>query len=161
MSDENTNTSDVTTDPEQTQDPEQTPSTDPQTTDPDPTPDPEPTVFDKDNILHCTKACLGLALDYTPFDSQIILDINTVLGIVNQLGIGVHGYRISDEDNGKWTEFMAPELDDDNFIDEVKTYVYKRVQLLFDPPTSGILMESVNHIIQELEWRILVKKETP
>lgn len=114
-----------------------------------------------DNILESVKASLGLPADYDPFDAQIIMDINTVLGIVNQLGIGVRDYTISDEDNGSWEEFLAEEIAEGNQINEVKTYVYKRVQLLFDPPTSGILMEATKEIIRELEWRINVKKETP
>lgn len=114
-----------------------------------------------DNILESVKLALGLAADYPPFDNQLILDINTVLGICNQLGIGTHDYTISDEDNGSWEEFLAEEIAEGNQINEVKTYVYKRVQLLFDPPTSGILMDATNKIIEELEWRILVKKETP
>lgn len=114
-----------------------------------------------DNILETVKASLGLAPDYTPFDTQLIMEINTVLGICNQLGIGTHDYQISDENPGSWDEFLEEEILDNNALNEVKTYVCKRVQLLFDPPTSGILMDSMNRIIEELEWRILVKKETP
>ena len=114
-----------------------------------------------DNILKTVKASLGLTPDYTPFDIQLIMEINTVLGICNQLGIGAHDYQISDENPGSWDEFLEEEILDENALNEVKTYVCKRVQLLFDPPTSGILMDSMNKIVEELEWRILVKKETP
>lgn len=117
--------------------------------------------MNEDNILESIKACLGILPDYTPFDHQIIMDINTVLSTVNQLGVGEKGYRISAEDNGSWNDFMAPEVEEDNFIDEVKTYVAKRVQILFDPPTSGILMDAVKSNIEELEWRIVCHKETP
>ena len=130
------------------------------------TPAQAPTIFDPDDIMYTTKAALGLPLDYTPFDNQVAMEINTVLGIVNQLGIGTPGYRLTlnsstNKYEGTWSEFMAPELDADNFIDEVKTYVSKRVHILFDPPTSSILMDAMNKNIAELEWRILVKKETP
>lgn len=114
-----------------------------------------------DDILVSIKASLGLPADYTPFDNEIILHINTILGIVNQLGIGAHDYQISEDDHGSWDDFLEEEILEDNALNEVKTYVAKRVQILFDPPTSGILMEAYNKIIAELEWRILVKKETP
>lgn len=114
-----------------------------------------------DNILESVKTSLGLASDYTPFDAEIITYINTVLGIVNQLGVGTHDYTIDGDNNGSWDEFLADEIAEGNAINEVKSYVCKRVQLLFDPPTSGILMEAMKEIIRELEWRITVKKETP
>ena len=117
--------------------------------------------MNEDNILHSIKASLGLPADYPPFDNEIILYINTILGVVNQLGVGVDGYEISSEENGSWNEFLSNEIEEGISINEVKTYVAKRVQILFDPPTSGILMEAYNKIISELEWRINVKRETP
>lgn len=117
--------------------------------------------MNEDNILHSIKSSLGLPADYPPFDNEIILYINTILGVVNQLGVGVDGYEISSEENGSWNEFLSNEIEEGISINEVKTYVAKRVQILFDPPTSGILMEAYNKIISELEWRINVKRETP
>ena len=118
----------------------------------------------EDNIIKTIKASLGLPYDYPPFDQQIIMEINTVLSIVNQLGVGVNGYEVGIENNtytGTWSEFLADEISDEIFINEVKTYVSKRVQTLFDPPTSGILMNAMNENIKELEWRIVAHKETP
>ena len=118
----------------------------------------------EDNIIKSIKACLGLAEDYTPFDAQVIMEINTVLSIVNQLGIGVNGYEVGVIDGyytGTWSEFLSEEISDNIFMNEIKTYVAKRVQILFDPPTSGILMDAMNKNIEELEWRIVCHKETP
>lgn len=117
--------------------------------------------MNEDSILESVKASLGLSTDYTPFDNEIIMHINTVLGIVNQLGVGAYGYQISEDDTGSWEEFFAPEFEESIVIPEVKTYVTKRVGMFFDPPTSGILMNAMNENIKELEWRIVVKKETP
>ena len=118
----------------------------------------------EDNIIKTIKASLGLAEDYPPFDAQIVMEINTVLSIVNQLGIGVNGYEVCIDNGaytGTWSEFLANEIADNIFMNEVKTYVAKRVQILFDPPTSGILMDAMNRNIEELEWRIVCHKETP
>lgn len=118
----------------------------------------------EDNIVKTIKASLGLPEGYTPFDPQVIMEINTVLSILNQLGIGENGYEVGVENEsytGTWSEFLADEIEDDLPINEVKTYVAQRVQILFDPPTSGILMEAKNSILKELEWRIREWKENP
>lgn len=117
-----------------------------------------------DNILTSVKAALGLAEDYPPFDAEIVMDINTILGVVNQLGVGEEGYQLEKQGDvytGLWSEFLATEIEEGINLNEVKTYVTERVRLLFDPPASGILMEAKNKIISELEWRIVVKRDTP
>lgn len=117
--------------------------------------------MNEDNILISVKASLGLPADYNPFDAEIIMNINTVLSIVNQLGVGKYGYEISAESPGSWDEFLEEEILDAISINAVKTYVAKRTMMLFDPPTSGILMNAMNENIKELEWRIVCMKETP
>ncbi len=34
----------------------------------------------------------------------------------------------------------------------MKTYVCMKVKLIFDPPTSSAVLESMNRIISEYEW---------
>lgn len=117
--------------------------------------------MNEDNILISVKASLGLPEDYDPFDYEIVMNINTILSVVNQLGIGKYAYEISIESPGSWNEFLEDENFDAISINAVKTYVVKRVMMLFDPPTSGILMNAMNENIKELEWRIVCMKETP
>lgn len=117
--------------------------------------------MNEDNILISVKASLGLPEDYEPFDAEIVMNINTILSVVNQLGIGKYAYEISKESPGSWAEFLEDEKFDGISINAVKTYVAKRVMMLFDPPTSGILMNAMNENIKELEWRIVCMKETP
>lgn len=114
-----------------------------------------------DSILESVKKSLGLEANYHPFDDEIIMSINTVLGILNQLGVGQIGYQLDEEGEGTWTEFLAKEADAGIAIPEIKTYVAKRVQILFDPPTSGIYMDALKQVISELEFRINVAVETP
>ena len=66
--------------------------------------------MNEDNILISVKASLGLPADYDPFDAEIIMNINTVLSIVNQLGVGKYGYEISAESPGSWDEFLEEEI---------------------------------------------------
>lgn len=36
----------------------------------------------------------------------------------------------------------------------IKNYVYLKVKLVFDPPTSSFVVESIKQSISEYEWRI-------
>lgn len=109
-----------------------------------------------DSILNSVKKKLGIQEDYTHFDEDIIIDINSVFMILNQLGVGPdEPFTIEDED-AYWEDFI-----DNTRIEAVKSYMYMRVRLMFDPPTSGFLVDSLKKQIDELEWRMLVQAETP
>lgn len=109
-----------------------------------------------DSILNSVKKKLGIQEDYTHFDEDIIMDINSVFMILNQLGVGPdEPFTIEDEDS-YWDDFI-----DNTRIEAVKSYMYMRVRLMFDPPTSGFLVDSLKKQIDELEWRMLVQAETP
>ena len=110
-----------------------------------------------DSIFETAKK--NLPPEYTPFDAELIEYTNTVLGTLNELGVGVYGYEISDENEGSWSEFLAAETELGLSIPEAKTYLSKKVALYFDPPTSGILMNAMNDNLKELEWRIVDKRE--
>lgn len=108
-----------------------------------------------DSILTSTKKILGIEESYTAFDEDIILHINSVFSILNQLGIGPDdGYAIGDSSD-TWDDFLG----DDVRMNSVKTYVYLRVRLLFDPPTTSYLINSMNEQVKELEWRLNVQRE--
>ena len=102
-----------------------------------------------ESILASIKKLLGIAEEYTHFDQDIIMHINTALFTLTQLGIGPsEGFSIDDaEDN--WSDFV-----DISRIESVKTYVYLKVRLVFDPPISSAVIESINRNISELEWRL-------
>lgn len=105
-----------------------------------------------DSILTSIKKLLGIEEEYTQFDSDIIMHINTVFLNLTQLGVGpVEGFLIED-DSATWDDFIG----DSNQLQAVKTYVYLKVKLLFDPPLSSSVTESINRIISELEWRLNV-----
>lgn len=105
-----------------------------------------------ESILTSIKKLLGITEEYTHFDSDIIMHINSVLVILTQLGVGsADGFTISD-DSSTWKDFMG----EDKKFEFVKSYVHLKVKLLFDPPLSSAVMESMNRMISELEWRILV-----
>lgn len=109
-----------------------------------------------ESILTSIKKMLGIPEEYTQFDMDITMHINSVFMILNQLGVGpVSAYKIKDKTN-TWNEFL-PETDSN--LDSVKSYVYLKVKLLFDPPMSSIVTEANNRAISELEWRLTTQAE--
>lgn len=108
----------------------------------------------KDSILLSIKHKLGLdEVDY--FDQDIIIDINTALFKLTQIGVGPkNGFSIEDESQ-TWNDFLGTNKN----LEAVKSLVYLEVKLIFDPPTSGALMESCNKQIAELTWRLNVARE--
>ena len=109
-----------------------------------------------DSILVSIKKMLGISEDVKIFDADIMIHINSVFMILNQLGVGPSkGFSITDA-TSTWSEFIPNE----SSIEAVKSYVYLKVRLLFDPPTSSAAIESYNKMIAEFEWRINVMVET-
>ena len=108
------------------------------------------------SILDSIKKILGIDASYTIFDQDIIMHINTVFMILNQLGVGPsEGFSI--EDNKKtWKDY----LNDDTKLESVKSYIYLKVKLLFDPPLSTAVIEAIKQQINELEWRLNVEAES-
>lgn len=106
-----------------------------------------------DSILTSIKKLLGIDVAYTHFDDDIIMQINSALSTLTELGVGPEqGFSISDA-TSVWTDFF-----NDPRLNFVKTYVYLKVKLAFDPPTSAALIESCNRQLDEITWRITVAK---
>ena len=109
-----------------------------------------------ESILDSIKKLLGIQKEYTHFDSDLIMHINTVLSVLTQLGIGpTKGFSISDN-TSKWKDFIG----DDPRLESVRSFIHLKVKLLFDPPMSSAVIESINHMIEELEWRLTVIADT-
>lgn len=104
-----------------------------------------------DSILNTVKASIGIVEDYTAFDDTLIMHINSVFMVLRQMGVGpVEGFKIENK-GATWSEFIPSE----NYLYEgVKTYVCSKVRLMFDPPSSGSLMEALKQTISEFEWRV-------
>lgn len=109
-----------------------------------------------ESILTSIKKLLGITEEYEHFDVDIIMHINSVLMILTQLGVGPpEGFLIQDE-TSTWTDFVPDTMK----IEAIKSYMYLKVKLLFDPPLSSAVMESYNRQIRELEWRITSEAES-
>ena len=109
-----------------------------------------------ESILTSIKLLLGITEDYDYFDAHIITHINSVFMILTQLGVGPpEGFIINDKSN-TWNEFIP----DGKNLELVKSYVHLKVRTLFDPPSSSVVMESTNRMINEFEWRLNAAAES-
>lgn len=107
------------------------------------------------SILDSTKKVLGIVPEYDVFDSDIMMHINSVFSTLNQLGVGpLEGFAI--ENNGPtWESFLGGDLR----LNSVKSYMYIKVRLLFDPPSTSYLINAFEEQAKELEWRISTYRE--
>jgi hypothetical protein len=107
------------------------------------------------SILDSTKKVLGFDPDYSAFDADITMHINAALFTLNDLGVGPDdGFLINDKTE-TWDQFSS----DAKLLTAVKSYVYLKVRMLFDPPATSFAIDAINKQITELEWRMNVRVE--
>ena len=106
-----------------------------------------------ESILTSIKKLLGVHTEDESFDTDIIIHINSVFSTLHQLGLGpTEGFRIADED-ATWDEFIQ----DRKTIESVKSYMYLKVRLLFDPSSlTSSVIAAYERQITEFEWRLNV-----
>lgn len=110
----------------------------------------------EENILASIKKLLGFEEDYTAFDADIMMHINSAFMSLHQLGVGpAAGYALS-SGLETWVEFFGTHND----LHGVKTYIYLKVRLVFDPPSTSFVLEAIKAMINEYEWRINVQVDT-
>lgn len=108
-----------------------------------------------DSILTSVKKALGLAEEYTAFDADILMHINSAFVTLNQLGIGPEdGFSIEDK-SVLWGTFLGT----DKRLNNVKTWTYLSVRLVFDPPATSFTIDAFQKQLDELTWRISVRRE--
>lgn len=106
----------------------------------------------KESILDSVKLALGIIPEYSHFDDQLIMDINSVFSTLWQLGVGPDdGFQIQD-DLEVWSEF----IDNNKLLNLCKTFMFMSVKLMFDPPSNSFALTSMKEQIKEQEWRINV-----
>lgn len=110
-----------------------------------------------ESILITIKKMLGVTEEAKDFDTEIINHINTVLtDLTTQLGVGpTTGFNIED-DSASWKDY----LDNMSNFYQVKTYIWLRVRLLFDPPSNASVLKAYEQQVKELEWRLNFAAET-
>lgn len=108
-----------------------------------------------ESILVSIKKLLGIYSDDTSFDTDVLIHINTILTNLIQMGIGPsEGFYVSGFVE-TWGEFLQNE----SLLIQVKSYVYLKVKLLFDPPTNSSMLDSIRQLAAELEWRLFIERD--
>lgn len=108
-----------------------------------------------DSILDTIKKMLGVEIDNDAFDTDIIIHINSALMTLNQIGVGPAECYVISSSTEKWSDFLGTNIS----LELVKSYIYQKVRLIFDPPTNSTLLEAMSRQITEFEWRLNVQAE--
>lgn len=124
------------------------------TTDPTPEPTPPPEL-DKTSILDSTKVFCKLPAGYDVYDDELVMLINVELNTLNQAGIGVVGFQITDN-TSKWNDFLGEE---EERLSLAKQFVWQRVKVKFDPPATQYVQQAILDSTNEMIWRANVQAE--
>lgn len=108
-----------------------------------------------ESILTSIKKMLGIGEEYAHFDADIIFHINSALMTLSQLGVGQEDFYIT-TDEQLWADYLG----ESKKLEAVKSYIYLRVKMLFDPPANSTLVEAMKQQIAEFEWRLNVQAES-
>lgn len=109
----------------------------------------------EDRILTSTKKVLGVPEDYTAFDLDIVQHINAAFSVLTQLGVGPSEGFVIEDDTAVWSDYITENIT----LSMVKTYIYLKTRILFDPPATSFLIEALNRQIEEYEQRISYQRE--
>lgn len=112
------------------------------------------TIGFDDSILSSVKSMMpnsGIPQDYQVFDTELIGLINSELAVLSQIGIGKSNeVFVITGSSEVWSDFLK----EDELVSLVAMYLAIRVKIIFDPPKSSIVMESLNERAKELTFRI-------
>lgn len=107
------------------------------------------------SILKDVKKVVGVPEWDDGFDAQLIIFINTAISYLTQLGVSPRGGVSITGPEETWSSIV----EGSKHLEAVKTYVSLKTRLLFDPPSSSFVLESIKNLIAEAEWRLNVQAE--
>lgn len=111
-----------------------------------------------DSILTSIKKLLGPNEELNHYDADIIMHINTVLMALRQMGVGPTTPFFISDDSQTWASFLG---EDNKNLEAIKTYIYIKVKLVFDPPASAVVVQAMNETAKEIEYRLISAVEYP
>jgi hypothetical protein len=107
------------------------------------------------SILDSVKKVLGFDPDYTFFDLDILMHINSAFGSLQQIGVGGDtGFWISDNTT-LWSQYVSSY----SYLGMIQQYIYMSVRMAFDVPTTSFAIGAFEKQIEELAWRINIAAE--
>lgn len=108
-----------------------------------------------DSILKTMKEMLTGYPEDENFNTELIVHINSMIMTLNRIGVGKNGFLITGESE-TWSDFLG---ENENEFEGVKTYMYNKIRLIFDPPTNSFIVESLERSIKEFEWNLYINAE--
>ena len=120
----------------------------------------------EDSILLSVAKYIGLPEDYSVFDPDLVMHINSELSTLAQIGaVPDTGFVITGSDE-TWDDlFDATDAVGGlpytrNSVQFVKEFVFIRAKIIFDPPQSSFVLKSLEDKANELMFRIEVATDT-
>lgn len=101
------------------------------------------------SILNSTKKLLSIPLESDYFDHDVLTYINSAFSTLKQLGAKIPSDFYVSDSTSTWDDIGG----NPDVIPHIRSYVYLKVRMIFDPPTGGV-KEAYENQIKELEWRI-------
>lgn len=111
-------------------------------------------VIVMESILTSIKKLLGITENDTSYDIDIIIHINTYFSVLHENGVGPDECFTIFDKTSLWNDFISLP-----FIEDVKTYIYLRVKIIFDPPSNPTVLNAYKSCADELEYRLKEKYE--
>ncbi len=108
-----------------------------------------------DSILLSVKKLNNVVPEYTAFDNDFIMYINSGLFDLAQVGVVfTENFHVEDE-NDEWDDLM----DESHIRDSVKTYLALNVRLFFDPPPTSFTQQMMKDQLTEKAWQLKAAQE--
>ena len=112
-----------------------------------------------ESILSTIKKLLGVTDDYDYFDQDLLIHINSALMSLSQIGVRPSQDFYTLDKDTTWSEYLGYDYQENIDFGSIKSYIYLKVKLLFDPPQNSFTIEAINKMITEMEWRINIVSE--
>lgn len=109
----------------------------------------------ENSVLNTIKAMIGPSVAYSGFDTDLTVHINSSLMYLAQMGVVPDGTKIIDE-NTTWSDLIG----DNDKLEGIKSYLYFKARIMFDPPANSTIMAAYNEEIKQLEWRMNIACDT-
>ena len=108
------------------------------------------------SIIDTIKKMLGLAPDYSAFDTDILFFINSAIMDLSQLGVCSPNFQITEDGNEKWYDLLS-ESSSNGLLNGAQKFIYIKTRLVFDPPNSGYVTSALQKELDETTWRLRVQ----
>ena len=113
-------------------------------------------LYSDKSIKNTIKKMLGIDEGYQVFDTEILFFINSAIMELSQLGVCSPNFQITEDGDEKWDDLLG-ENSSNGLLNSAEKYIYLKVRLVFDPPTSGYVTTALQKEIEESAWRLRVQ----